>query len=271
MPKESFPFENSGAQKTLMKPVGRFTRFGGWALFLGLALAATSAQAAVNKATVRAVRGTAEYAGARGEGWKPLKVGVSLKPNSIVKTAPDSTVDLFLGDNGPVVRVTSDTELGIDKLNYENSGEEKIIETQLDLRNGRILGNVKKMAATSRYEVKTPLGVAGIRGTEYDISANGTVHVISGTVVVVYIVPNGPPVTLTVNAGETALPPGLNNGTAAVVPTPGDYRWENLPTFGNEIGQTTVPINGRVETLGVVVIPVNQRTLTEQQETSRTE
>jgi hypothetical protein len=128
-------------------------------------------------------------------------------------------VDLFLGDNGPIVRVTEDTTLGIDRLTIDRTGVDKVIETQLDLRNGRILGEVKRLAAASKYEVKTPHGVAGIRGTRYDIRSDGTVIVTEGQVVVVYIV-DGQAYTATANAGDTVRPPTPGTRQVLTSPTP---------------------------------------------------
>ena len=65
------------------------------------------------------------------------------------------------------------TLLGIDKLTVTQTGADVVTETQLDLKAGHIFGMVKKMSAASKYEVKIPNGVAGIRGTVYDISAEG--------------------------------------------------------------------------------------------------
>jgi hypothetical protein len=181
-------------------------------------LLTVSAEAKANKAIVRAVRnGTAEVT-MDGKSWKPARVGMQLGEHSAVKTDATATVDLFLGDNGPVVRVTKDTTMGIDRLDVESTGIEKVIETQLDLRSGKILGNVKKMAAASKYEVKTPVGVAGIRGTEYSISADGRVQVFTGTVVVVYIVNNVPQPPITIQGGTEVLPPLTDGGPARTSP-----------------------------------------------------
>ena len=73
------------------------------------------------------------------------------------------------------------------------------------LPSGTVVGGytiVKKLAATSKYEVKTPNGVAGIRGTEYSISASGDVQVVSGSIVVVYVKSDGAVVTQVVGEGE---------------------------------------------------------------------
>ena len=138
--------------------------------------------------------------------WQPLSVGTLLKAGALVQTAKDSFADIALiesdvvqpptasgvgaaGNKRPttaqdLVRLSEDSVLAIDKLTVVNTGAEKVTETQLDLRSGRILGSVKKMAAASRFEVKVPNGVAGIRGTLFAISADGVVSVGIGQVVI---------------------------------------------------------------------------------------
>jgi hypothetical protein len=170
-------------------------------------LAVSAAQAAVGKAVVRAVRGTASYSELGGD-WKPLSVGKVLQPGSSVKTGVASRVDLFLDDNGPTVRLLEDTTLGLDRLDVDRTGADTVIETQLDLRQGTIQGVVKKLAAASKYEVKTPNTVAGIRGTEYQISADGTLHVKTGSIMVAYTNPVSKKIsTHLINEGQTFVPP----------------------------------------------------------------
>ncbi len=231
-----------------MKFGASFSKYLGICVAVAAGLLVTSVQASVSKATVRAVRGSATVTSDKGATWKPVRVGQTISPMSTIKTAPESTVDLFLDQNGPVLRVTADTSISIEKLDYENTGVETVIDTQLDLRSGRILGNVKKMAAASKYEVKTPTGVAGIRGTEYDISANGTVHVKSGTVVVVYVLPGGQIQTVTVGPGMTATPPN-GNTPASVGPTPPGYEFPPLTVV--------IPTPEGQPNLPVITIPIN--------------
>jgi len=112
-------------------------------------------------------------------------------------------------ENGEMVRVTPETTLRIDKLTKDKTGAETVIETQLDLKTGRILGRVNKMAAASKYEVKIPTGVVGIRGSRYDISASGIVRMSQGQAVVVTVDSGtGQASTFVVNGGQTFLPPG---------------------------------------------------------------
>jgi hypothetical protein len=170
-------------------------------------------------AIVRAIHGDAKYS-TDGGVWIPLKANTVLRSGTTIQTgAGDSRVDLYLPENGPVIRVTANTTVSLDRLAFSKTGADDVIDTQLNLRTGRIQGNVKKLAAASKYEIKTPNAIAGIRGTEYDISsyrlADGTIQdsftSITGTLVVAEI--GGP--TVVVRTGETFVTGGVGVG-----PTP---------------------------------------------------
>ena len=179
------------------------------ALVVASLLNAEAQNMSQGKAEVRAIRGSAQYS-TGGNVWVPLKVGTVLKSGSTVKTAADSSVDCFLGANGPVVRVTENTQMGFDKLAFNRADSETVIETELNLANGRILGNVKKLAAASKYEVKVPNGVAGIRGTDFEVTvtqrADGKVDVtvtcVTGQIVAAFVV-DGVTRTAVLGTGET--------------------------------------------------------------------
>jgi len=200
----------------------------------GLALAMVSTLSAQTKecgATVLRIKGTARYSLGNNI-WQPLAAGQVLHPGTVVQTSRDagSYVDLALGEGTPslvsvnpiattapskggtlgykpstqqnTVRVTENTVLGIDKLSLMETGADVVSDTQLDLKSGRIIGNVKKMSAASRYEIKLPNGVAGIRGTVYDITADGTIRVASGSVVISFVDSKGNVQTRSVMGGQ---------------------------------------------------------------------
>ena len=216
-------------------------------LACGLAVLAlsllTSAQAEARQATakVRAIRGTAQVS-ANGGGWATLKVNDILKAGSVIKTGPESTVDLFV--NNSVVRVTPETTMGLDKIAINETGTENVTETQLNLKSGRIIGNVKKLASASRYEIKTPTGVAGIRGTDFDITVtplgNGlykfVVTSISGTIVGSGSNSQGVIRTAVVNTGETWSP---DDDLVQLLPAP---VLAGLKTIIDELAATASPV-----------------------------
>jgi len=180
----------------------------------GVALAMISSLAAEtvvqNSAKVVRIKGSARYKVNSGA-WQKLKLGDLLKAGTILETGVDSRVDLMLGEGTPpharpiigemltysataeqnMVRVWENSRMAIDKLSTTETGADVVTDTQLDLQAGHIFGSVKKMSAASKYEVKIPNGVAGIRGTVYDISVEGVIKVLVGSIYVAYIDSSG--------------------------------------------------------------------------------
>ena len=121
----------------------------------------------------------------------PLKVGTVLLSGATVRTEAGSVVDIFMGNSAGFVRVTENTTLALDKLAFTETGADTVVEIQLNLPDGTILGNVNKLSAASKYEVKVPNGVAGIRGTRYRISASAYVVLLDGSLIMVFVPPTG--------------------------------------------------------------------------------
>jgi hypothetical protein len=192
---------------------------------VALTMASTLAAQTVTqvKAKVVRIKGYARFTTGNNV-WQPLKVGETIRPGTVIQTGVErgSFVDLVLGDGSgaaPVagsiaapeattskisyqpsaeqnmVRIWENSLLGIDKLTSMDTGADVVSETQLDLKAGRIFGSVKKMSAASKYEVKIPNGIAGIRGTIYEITAEGVVRVASGLVVLAWVGPDGTTIT----------------------------------------------------------------------------
>jgi len=156
----------------------------------------------IGRAIVRAIRGTAQFSD-RGQGWYDLTVGKVLSSSFTIRTGVDSGVDLFLGENGPTVRLLADTTLGLDKLDFDRTGPDVVTTTLLDLKTGAIQANIKAMAQESKYEVKTPFSACSLRDAEYHIKADGTITIMRGSATVIYRDKNGTSHTRSVNAGET--------------------------------------------------------------------
>jgi hypothetical protein len=210
----------------------------GGLLACGIALAMVTSLSAQNvqpgMAKVVNIKGSARYMTGANASWQPLKSGTILKSGAIIQTAAGSYVDVVLNNAeaaGPAlsaisagaqgaggagagsgvayqpkakqdaVRIFENTVLGIDKLTVEETGVETITQTQFDLKAGSIFGVVRKLSAGSKYEVKLPNGVAGIRGTVYYITATGIVRVLSGSVVVAFAGPDGAIRTVEVKEG----------------------------------------------------------------------
>jgi len=138
-----------------------------------------------------------------GDGNAAVPQAVTYKPGISDSIASSSSMSFRPSSEQNVVRIWANGALGIDKLTAMQTGAEMVTETQLDLKQGRITGNVKKMSAASKYEVKLPNGVAGVRGTTYDIQSIGIVKVYIGSMVVAWVDPKTQNVTTqTVMGGQ---------------------------------------------------------------------
>lgn len=192
------------------------------AVAFAMVAAASAQQMVQSTAKVVRIKGDAQYSTANNT-WQKLKVGDLLSAGTIIQTGGNGArVDLVLGDKNAAasekkwgnviayqpeveqdfVRVHENAVLVLDKLQVADTGAEKIRETSLDLRAGKIFGMVRKLSASSKYEVKVPNGVAGIKGTIYMISAEGVLTVFKGSVVIAYPDGTGKIVTQVVMAGQ---------------------------------------------------------------------
>jgi hypothetical protein len=189
-------------------------------------------------AKVVAKSGDARYFVAGDSTPHDVKVGMILKAGTTIQTASgmDNYVDLVLNNAQAVappsgspsdiahyqpkadqdgIRIFENTVLLVDKLTLTATGADTVTDTELDLKAGSILGTVKKLSPASKYEVKIPNGVAGIRGTVYYLSAAGILRVLSGSVVMAYVGSGGNVITQVVNAGEQ-----FDTTTGLVTPIP---------------------------------------------------
>jgi hypothetical protein len=123
---------------------------------------------AQTKAVVRAVHGQGEYFS--GGNWLALRPNMELEAGTQIKTGPDSYVSLSVNGLRSAVKITQNTTLTLSKMDSMGSGLDSDSDTSLKLDAGTAMGQVRKLSANSRYEIETPNGVAGIRGTDWVIS-----------------------------------------------------------------------------------------------------
>ena len=246
---------------------------GGFVLTLA---AGAHAQSTAQYATVVRIQGEARYSPDNGTTYHPLVVGKVLGPGNLIQSAAHSTVDLVLGDRvaahiapvpdkvGPaadapvrglvsykaqaaqnVIRMEGDTVLGFNILSASNMGADTVTDTELDLRQGTIMGSVKKLSAESKYLIKIPNGMAAIRGTTFILSASGAITVTDGSALISF---NGQPAQ-TVNADQqfdpatgqvtTLTPEALSNAEQTAVQTV--TLEEGIISFAND--QTTIYVS----------------------------
>ncbi|MBU0568122.1 FecR domain-containing protein [bacterium] len=92
--------------------------------------------------------------------WELVETDMLLYPQDEIKTDEDSFLEIQYEDGG-ILRLDSETELSIE------GGEKKQI---LNLWTGKIYNRIRRLySKESSYEIKTPAGVAGVRGTEFKV------------------------------------------------------------------------------------------------------
>jgi hypothetical protein len=171
---------------------------------LNIGVAASAQPAKPGFATVIRVKGEASYSLDDGTHKFPLIAGKYLEGGATIYTGEDGVVDVILGKaielpqakwtpdrvslavDSPVrglvtykpsaeqnvVRVNSKSALTIEKLTTTSSGADTVSDTELDLKKGSIYASVKKLSPAAQYLVKTPTGIAGVRGTQFSIALN---------------------------------------------------------------------------------------------------
>jgi hypothetical protein len=84
----------------------------------------------------------------------------------------ESGHDVYLNVNGLTssVRVAGETTLALKSMDRVGSRHQGVTETMLVLQVGSLLCHVSKLPADAKYEISTPCGVAGIRGTDGSVT-----------------------------------------------------------------------------------------------------
>lgn len=111
---------------------------------------------------------------------RELKRGDTVTEGHMIATGEKSSA-VLLFSNGSSVSIGEKTHLNIDEFKqkpYDKSkGSFMILEedpsesiTSLMLNHGELLGSVKHLQPRSSFEVSTPLGTAGIRGTKFYVA-----------------------------------------------------------------------------------------------------
>ena len=124
------------------------------------------AGAAAQEMTVRSLSGRVQYSLPGGGGWTDADVGMVLPLKATIATGFQSRAVLEAGSSRITVQPL--TRMTLEELQGD-AGEGR---TNLTLRTGRIQAEVRTEAArTTRFEVRSPVATAAVRGT--DFSFNG--------------------------------------------------------------------------------------------------
>src|SRR4051812_29375155 len=101
---------------------------------------------------------------------EPLRPGAKLAPGDDVKTGRNGYVTIKLADGSTLV-LQPGSDLAIDGV--KKSPLAPAADAQFTLKNGRVEAAVTKRASGgARFEVRTPIAVAAVRGTKFRVVAD---------------------------------------------------------------------------------------------------
>ena len=123
-------------------------------------------------ATVASVSGEVMVKNPGPGSWAPAKVGDILKEGSFIKTGGRAKAIINVDDGKTaVVDVSEKSLVSLTTLIKDNvSGMKK---TLLDLSIGQVLIKAEKLdTPDSKFEVKTPTSVVGVRGTKFSVKVD---------------------------------------------------------------------------------------------------
>ena len=150
---------------------------------------------------VSAIGGSASHSRAGGA-FVPLAAGAKLGKGDVIKTGAGSHVDLDMGSNVGLVQVAPNSTFSIDEVTVTHTGTDVLTETQVSLSAGAMYAKVNKLAKGSRYEITTPKGIAGIRGSALSLTAAGQLTMGEGEAGIAF----GPNEVEIAHEGETVGP-----------------------------------------------------------------
>jgi hypothetical protein len=221
------------------------TKLLSWMLICGLVLLLTvPAQAAttrnVGRIVAAKVQGTVTALNKADNTRRQLHNNDTVSQGYIVTTGPKSSVILIFA-NGASVNLGEDSIIGIDEFLMEptegksaaSKEEPSTSVTKLTLTRGEFIGNVKHLHREqgSSFEITTPVGAAGIRGTTFRI---------------VFVPDSSGKLTYTLSTSEgVVLLTGIN-GTQSPVPAGKEVR----ASFDVAPGTTTI-VPGSLQISGV--------------------
>ncbi|MCG3176190.1 MAG: hypothetical protein MOGMAGMI_01136 [Candidatus Omnitrophica bacterium] len=145
-----------------------------FALMIGYLVTATAPALAEvttpGEAKVLEIRGEAKYLKAGTTEWIPLDPAMTLSEGDSVKTGQDSLVRLELSGSGKIGEVTvrKESEFTFKALAHDPATGTR--NTLLDVHVGSVLVQAEKLQGESKFRVKTPTSIVGVRGTKFEVN-----------------------------------------------------------------------------------------------------
>jgi len=190
-----------------MKNILRWITAGITATFV--ALAAHAADMAPGTFAASTVKGDVSYKIAGSTSYVKLVAGTTLPEGSTIKTAPGSlAIVVFASGSTATVRPASEVVVNFNQKPFNGpipvNAEPSVSKTKMHIVDGSVISKVSKLKKGSEFNITSPVGAAGVRGTDLEVSYNsatGAFNVTCATGAVVVQSADG--TTTPVSAGQT--------------------------------------------------------------------
>ncbi|MBI4432479.1 MAG: FecR domain-containing protein [Candidatus Omnitrophica bacterium] len=126
----------------------------------------------MSQARVVELQGNAEFMKSGSEKWMPLANGAVLSEGDRLKTAMDSEIRLELSGNAKTAEIVVRQNSDFIFKTFRHDEPAKIDNTLLDVQIGSVLVKAEKLVGDSKFEVKTPTSIVGIRGTTFEVNVS---------------------------------------------------------------------------------------------------
>ena len=136
---------------------------------LGLFVAAPALALTRDEAKVAKISGQAEYQKMGASDWAKLEIGMVLSEGDAVKTAPKSEVVMDLKGANKTAQITVRQSSKFVFKTFQHDSASQVDTTLLDISLGAVLVKAEKLVGSSKFEVKTPTSIVGIRGTTFEV------------------------------------------------------------------------------------------------------
>ncbi len=134
------------------------------ALFLSAFLFVGAGVSGANEAKVILVKGEPAIMKKESSDWNPCKKGAAIDNGDRIKTSKGEVVEIsFSEDTVRVIRIREDSDVFIVKRESPYS---------IELVDGEVLTFLKKLPKGSTFEIKTPAGTCGARGTGWSVTVD---------------------------------------------------------------------------------------------------
>lgn len=116
-----------------------------------------------NEAKITAVKGAADIKSPAGAAWYAATAGSTVKSGQAIKTKARSRVNIQLSD-GSRIEIRPNSQVDLSDLSPKTPAFKMAI--------GRIKAWVSKNTSRSKFEIKTPVAVCSVRGTEFTVDVD---------------------------------------------------------------------------------------------------